>query len=116
MLAIRLSRTGRRNLANYRIVVAEKSAPVKGKFLEVIGHYNPISTPKQFVAKTDRIEYWISKGAKPSPTLASLTKKYLNMAGMDKYLEAPTRKLKSRKEAAAGHEGPPPAIAEEKKS
>lgn len=66
MLKIRLTRTGKRNISQFRIVVAESARPVKGKFIEVLGSYNPHS--KEKLLKRERIKYWISKGAKPSVT------------------------------------------------
>lgn len=75
LLVIRLQRAGRKKNPFYRIVVAEKSAPVKGRFVERVGHYNPLSTPKTVVLKTERIEHWISVGATPSDTVARLVAK-----------------------------------------
>ncbi len=85
MLSIRLARAGRKNSPHYNIVVAEKSAPIKGKFIEKIGFYNPIANPKVFKVEEERVTHWISKGAKPTDTVASLCKNN-GMAGMDKYI------------------------------
>lgn len=79
MLVIRLSRKGRRNRPIYRIVVAEHSRPTDGKFVEVVGTYNSIAADKPLSVKKDRVEYWMSKGAKPSNTVAKL----LNKVGFD---------------------------------
>jgi|SRR3989338_7188994 len=70
MLKIRLARIGKKKQPLYRIIVSESSRDTYGKFLELLGHYNPFS--KVCEVKKDRIEYWISKGAKPSPTLHNL--------------------------------------------
>ena len=70
MLNIRLSRVGKRNHAQYKLVVAEKTAPIKGKFVEQLGSYDPHT--KELVAKDDRIKYWISKGAGCSETVHNL--------------------------------------------
>jgi small subunit ribosomal protein S16 len=70
MLVIRLQRVGKRNQPSYRIVLAEKGAPIKGRFLEILGNYNPRLKTKNF--KNDRILYWLSKGAKASPTIHNL--------------------------------------------
>ena len=75
MLVIRLSRKGRRNRPIYRIVVAEHSRPTDGKFVEVVGTYNSIASDKPLSVKKDRVEYWVSKGAKPSNTVAKLLNK-----------------------------------------
>ncbi|MFH0852013.1 MAG: 30S ribosomal protein S16 [bacterium] len=70
MLVIRLTRRGRRNDPSFRLVVTESSNPVKGKFLEELGFYNPKLKSKSF--KQERILYWMSKGAKCSPTVNNL--------------------------------------------
>jgi small subunit ribosomal protein S16 len=70
MLIIRLTRRGRRNDPSFRLVVTESSNPVKGKFLEELGFYNPKLKTKSF--KQERISYWLSKGAKCSPTVNNL--------------------------------------------
>ncbi len=70
MLIIRFSRTGKRNHAQYRIVVAEKSAPVKGKFVEQLGSYDPHL--KTVALKEDRIKDWIAKGASCSDSVHNL--------------------------------------------
>ena len=67
MLRIRLARTGKKNKAQFRLVVAEKARAANKKFVEILGHYNPHSKEKVF--KKERIQYWISKGAQPSPTV-----------------------------------------------
>lgn len=70
MLIIRLTRRGRRNDPSFRLVVSEKSDPIKGKFLEELGYYNPKLKTKAF--KNERILHWIEKGAKCSPTVNNL--------------------------------------------
>lgn len=105
MLKIRLTRLGRRKTYFYRIVVAEKDNPIKGKFLEVLGNYNPTSNPKKIDIDKDRIKYWISVGAIPTPSCASLFKKE-GMEAMDKYFTKPEKKAKSKKEAEKKEEAP----------
>ena len=70
MLKIRLQRIGRRNLAIYRIVVAEHTKPVKGKFIQKLGNYNPHS--KSVVLNNELVISWLDKGAKPSNTVAKI--------------------------------------------
>jgi small subunit ribosomal protein S16 len=96
LLVIRLQRVGRKNLAAYRVVVAEKHRAVKKKAIEVIGHYQPTRNPKVIEIDTDKVTDWISKGAKPSSSVASLLKK-LGMKDMDQYLTAPNKKAKRKK-------------------
>lgn len=67
MLRIRLSRVGKRNNAQFRITVADGHRAPSGKFIEILGHYNPHT--KEKVLNKERIEYWIARGAKPSPTV-----------------------------------------------
>lgn len=67
MLKIRLSRVGKRNKAQFRVTVADGRRAPAGKFIEILGHYNPHTKEKVF--KNERIGYWISKGAKPSATV-----------------------------------------------
>ena len=98
MLKIRLQRTGRENIPTYRIVVAEKSDPVKGKSHEVVGHYLPARDPVVFEYKAERIQFWVDRGALPSETLARLLRK-AGMKGMEKFI-TPYTKRKPKKEAA----------------
>lgn len=91
MLVIRLQRTGRKNLATYRIVAAEKARPVKGKFLEILGHYLPAQKVTGVKVNQERATHWISKGAIPSNTVARILSKQ-GMKGMEKYMETYTKK------------------------
>jgi small subunit ribosomal protein S16 len=70
MLTIRLQRTGKRNQADFRIVLAEKEAPVQKKFVEVLGSYNP--RKKDFQIKEERIKYWLSQRVELSETIHNL--------------------------------------------
>ena len=70
MLRIRLSRVGKKNTPIYKVVVAEKTRPVKGKFIESLGMYNPGN--KDNTINVERTKYWISVGAQPSQTVHNL--------------------------------------------
>ncbi len=70
MLTIRLQRTGKRNQADFRIVLAEKTAPVQKKHLEVLGTYNP--RKKNFQVNEERAKYWITQRVELSPTVHNL--------------------------------------------
>ncbi|PAW79567.1 MAG: 30S ribosomal protein S16 [Verrucomicrobia bacterium Tous-C9LFEB] len=74
-VAIRLRRDGGKNRPYYRIVVADKQSPRDGKFLELVGTYDPKKTGNNFTVKLERVDHWLSKGAKASATVASLVKK-----------------------------------------
>lgn len=75
MLRIRLSRHGAKKDPHYRLVVSERSSPRDGRFLEIVGHYNPALKPVRLDLKLDRIDYWIEKGAQPSETVRALIRK-----------------------------------------
>ena len=72
MVKIRLARAGRKRTPFYRVVVAESSAPRDGKFIEIVGTYNPITTPSTITLNTDRINYWKSVGAQPTERVKKL--------------------------------------------
>ena len=59
----------------YRLVVAEKRSKRDGKFVEIVGHYNPCSTPVLIVVNHERVQHWIGCGAQPSDTVRSLIRK-----------------------------------------
>lgn len=112
MLKIRLSRTGRTNYPSYRIVVAEHSDAVKGKFIEILGHYIPNRDPKVLEYDEKKIREWIDKGAKPSDTVASLLKN-AGVTGLEKYIN-PRNKKRKKKNAPDEEEAPAAPQAEEK--
>jgi small subunit ribosomal protein S16 len=74
-VSIRLRREGTKNRPYYKVVVADKRSPRDGKFIEIIGTYDPKKPGSNSTMKIDRVEYWISKGAQPSDTVRSLIKK-----------------------------------------
>jgi small subunit ribosomal protein S16 len=73
---IRLARVGARKQPYYRVVVIEKERARNGRSVEVVGTYNPRTDPASVDLKKDRIEHWVSKGAKMSETVARLVSKY----------------------------------------
>jgi len=76
LLRIRLARAGARRKASYRVVIIEGDKARNGRFVEIVGSYNPRSEPPQVVLKHERIAHWISVGAQPSETVESLLKKW----------------------------------------
>jgi small subunit ribosomal protein S16 len=74
-VSIRLRREGAKNRPFYRIVVADKRSPRDGKFIELIGNYDPKKAGTNFAIDVDRADYWVSKGAQPSDTVRSIIKK-----------------------------------------
>jgi small subunit ribosomal protein S16 len=75
MLAIRLRRTGSTKRPYYRVVVADSREPRDGRFVEVLGHYDPRRDPAVVKIDAERAQYWIGKGARPSDTVRSMLKK-----------------------------------------
>lgn len=86
------------------MVVAEHTSPVKAKFVEIIGYYNVSRTPRELVVQEDRVKYWISVGAQPTETVASLLKNQ-GMQGMEKYISIGAKKRKKTK--GGGEEAAP---------
>ncbi len=75
MVKIRLRRTGKTKQPSYRVVVADSRSPRDGKFIEIIGHYNPIRNPKVLEINADRARYWLGVGAQPSDSVVNLLKR-----------------------------------------
>jgi small subunit ribosomal protein S16 len=72
---IRMKRVGAKNSPYFRIVVADSRSPRDGKFIEEIGTYQPLKKGENYKMDMERAQYWISKGAQPSETVASFLKK-----------------------------------------
>ncbi len=69
---IRLRRTGTTRKPAYRVVVADSRAARDGKFIEVLGHYNPLTNPPTIKIEVEKAQAWIAKGAQPSNTVKTL--------------------------------------------
>jgi small subunit ribosomal protein S16 len=74
MLSIRLRRTGSTKKPYYRVVVADSRAWRDGRFVEILGHYDPRRSPAVIQIDGERAKYWIERGAQPSETVESLLK------------------------------------------
>jgi small subunit ribosomal protein S16 len=72
MLAIRLRRAGSKNRPFFRIVVTESASARDGRFVEVLGHYNPRTKPETMELDRTRLAHWLSAGARPSDTVRTL--------------------------------------------
>jgi len=72
MLTIRLRRVGTTKRPHYRVVVIESSVARDGRFVEIVGHYDPCAEPELFQVKPERVAYWVSKGARLSDTVRTL--------------------------------------------
>jgi small subunit ribosomal protein S16 len=71
---IRLARIGSKKNPIYRVVVADSRSPRDGRFIEIVGRYNPQTQPSTIDLDADRIKDWISKGAQPSDSVKRLMK------------------------------------------
>ena len=72
MVKIRLRRVGAKNKPQYRLVVADARSPRDGAFIEIIGHYDPLTDPETVVIAEDRARHWLERGAQPTDTAARL--------------------------------------------
>ena len=75
MVKLRLQRVGKRNRPSYRIVAADSRAPRDGAFVEIIGHYDPLTEPATVVIDEDKSLKWLRVGAQPTGTVKSLLQK-----------------------------------------
>ncbi len=109
-VSIRLRREGTKNRPYYKVVVADSRSPRDGKFIEIIGTYDPKVDGENSTLKLDRAEHWLSRGAQPSDTVRSLLKKNKARAAAGSAEEGepatppPARKKAAAKKAAAAKE------------
>lgn len=82
-IRLRLLRTGKKKQPTYRIVAANSTSPRDGRFLEVLGSYDPRPDPSKIIVKKDRVLWWLDKGAQPSERVAKL----LEIEGITKDVE-----------------------------
>jgi len=99
-VAIRLRIEGALNRPYFKVVVADKRSPRDGKFIEIVGTYDPKKRGNNSTLKLDRVEYWISKGARPSDTVRSLIKKNKNPEAAAKKAAAAEAKKAAKPKAA----------------
>jgi small subunit ribosomal protein S16 len=85
MVRIRLRRVGAPKQPSYRVVAANRESPRDGKFLEILGHYNPRTQPETIHLKEDRVYYWLSVGAQPSDAVAQLFKTMGTMERFERF-------------------------------
>jgi small subunit ribosomal protein S16 len=108
-VAIRLRREGALNRPYFKVVVADKRSPRDGKFIEVVGTYDPKKRGHNSTLKLDRVEYWLGKGARPSDTVRSLIKKNKNPEAAAKKAAATEAKKAAKPKAPAKSESAPAA-------
>ena len=75
MVKIRLRRVGAKGKPSYRLVVTEASAPRDGTFIDIIGHFNPLTDPETVVINEEKALLWLKQGAQPTDTAARLLTK-----------------------------------------
>lgn len=80
MLAIKLMRMGSKKTPSYRIVVKEKRSNRDGRYLENVGFYDPGHNPAEIRLKSERVQYWLEKGAQPTDTVRQLIKSHARSA------------------------------------
>jgi len=76
MLTIRLRRLGAKKRPFFRIVVIDSLAPRDGRSLDVLGHYNPTTQPEAFAVDRERMDHWMTRGARPSQTVRTLLRRH----------------------------------------
>ncbi len=122
MLRIRLRRVGRKKQPSYRIVVAESTAPRDGKFVEIIGFYNPRTEPETVNIKEARALYWLKVGGQPSESVTRIFKTHGTWARFERLqageslealvAEAEAAVLESEEEPSAGDTVEPEEMSE----
>jgi small subunit ribosomal protein S16 len=85
MLKIRLARVGKKKQPSYRVVVAESRFPRDGRYIEIVGIYNPRTEPTTFEVNAEKVLDWMSKGAQPTERVQKL----LTARGIEKGSPAP---------------------------
>jgi small subunit ribosomal protein S16 len=75
VLSIRLSRIGKKKQPFYRVVVIDKRRPRDGRFVEIVGTYNPLMNPPEVKLDAERVKHWLSFGAQPSDTVRSFIRR-----------------------------------------
>jgi len=96
MVRIRLTRVGAKKQPSYRIIVADQRSPRDGRFIEIVGHYNPRVDPPSIDMKEDRILYWLGQGAQPSDPVARMLR---NNGVWDKHLASKNLPTESASQA-----------------
>ena len=86
MLKIRLARVGKKKAPTYRVVIADARAPRDGRYVEIVGNYNPRTEPTMFEVDADKVRDWLNKGAQPTERVQKL----LNSKGISREAPAAT--------------------------
>jgi small subunit ribosomal protein S16 len=109
---VRLTRVGSKKNAMWRVVVADQRSPRDGRFIEMIGHYNPQTQPSQIVIDRERLDHWLEQGAQPTNTVRKLMRApntvASDVASPESDSEAPADAEAPAREAPASGEAPAP--------
>ncbi len=112
MLSIRLSRVGRKNDPQFRVIIIEKRRDPWAKHLEILGHYHPRAKERGLTLKEDRIKYWLSQGAEASDTMWNILVDAKLVEGKKRTVTRISKqratKIKEKTAAAAPKEEPKP--------
>lgn len=95
-VVLRLTRKGQKKLPFYRIVASERGTKRDGKFIEIVGTYNPLNDPAEINVKEDRVKHWIDNGAQPTRIVADIIKKSIP-GFLEGVTEARTKKVQARR-------------------
>jgi small subunit ribosomal protein S16 len=107
MVRIRLRRVGRKKQPSYRVVVANSQSPRDGRYIEIIGFYNPRTEPATMTLKEDRALYWLSVGAQPSEAVQRILNNLGTQARFERLRQGEEMAaLVAEAEAAAEARGP----------
>lgn len=87
MLRLRLTRRGAKKDPYYRVIVTERESPRDGRFVEIVGHYNPAQKPALLHLDLPRVDYWLGRGAQPSQTVNSLIRRVREQAASEPVVE-----------------------------
>lgn len=101
MVKLRLTRVGKRKQPSYRLVAADSRKPRDGRFIEILGHYNPMVEPATLVIKEERILEWLKKGAQPTDALKRILVRdgvWEKFAGKPHVYPAPVKKAEPASE------------------
>ena len=111
MVKIRLRRVGAKKKPSYRLVAADSRSPRDGAFIDILGHYNPLTDPETIVINEEKARHWLSQGARPTETAARLLAKI----GIIEEPEASKKKTKAgvTEKPEASKEEPEASITEE---
>jgi small subunit ribosomal protein S16 len=101
MLKIRLRQQGRKNRQCYRLVVTDIRTPRDGKYLEMLGWYNPFSETEDCAVKDDRVQFWLGQGAKLTESALSLIARIAPHLAKEKRAKAHAKQVKSAEKRRA---------------